>query len=250
MKYAIIIPNYNHEDVIDDLINDLARFNLPVIMVDDGSDKSYQTIFQQLSLKYSYLTVLSHDTNKGKGAAMQTGLCFAEQQGFSHALQIDADGQHDLADIELFLAHSKQFPHALLSGRPIFDDSVPKHRFYARYITHVWVWIETLSFTLQDSMCGFRVYPLAVTVKLLQEVNIGKRMDFDTEIMVRLFWRKIEVDFIATKVHYPEQGISHFRPFADNVLISWMHTRLFFGMLLRLPILLSRKVRSVKRVSR
>jgi len=210
-------------------------------MVNDGSAEQATNLFQQLAQKYTYLTLVEHSINQGKGGAVQTGLKVAYSQGFTHALQIDADGQHDLNDVDKMLSESKNHPKALISGKPIYDDSVPKHRYYARNITHFWVWIETLSFQIKDTMCGYRVYPLAATVELLCQKAIGKRMDFDIEIMVRLYWQKIECRFIPTAVEYPEDGVSHFRAFDDNVLISWMHTKLFFGMLMRVPSLLLRK---------
>jgi len=210
-------------------------------MVNDGSAEQATNLFQQLAQKYTYLTLVEHSINQGKGGAVQTGLKVAYSQGFTHALQIDADGQHDLNDVDKMLSESKNHPKALISGKPIYDESVPKHRYYARNITHFWVWIETLSFQIKDTMCGYRVYPLAATVELLCQQAIGKRMDFDIEIMVRLYWQKIECRFMPTAVEYPEDGISHFRAFEDNVLISWMHTKLFFGMLMRVPSLLLRK---------
>ncbi len=241
MKYCIIIPNFNHTINFDEFIGQLASFNLPVFMVNDGSDEQARSLFQQLTQKYAYLNLVEHSVNQGKGAAVQTGLKVAYSQGFTHALQIDADGQHDLNDVDKMLLESKNYPKALISGKPIYDESVPKHRYYARNITHFWVWIETLSFQIKDTMCGYRVYPLAETVELLSLQTIGKRMDFDIEIMVRLYWQKIECRFIPTAVEYPEDGVSHFRAFEDNVLISWMHTKLFFGMLIRVPSLLLRK---------
>jgi len=241
MSYCFVIPNFNHVLVIEDLLLELKQFNLPVIMVNDGSDSDIKKQFEQLDSKYDFLTLVNHELNQGKGGAMQTGFALAHSLGFSHTIQVDADGQHDLTDIKKLINLSKISPTALISGMPIYDESVPKHRFYSRYITHVWVWIETLSLSLKDSMCGFRVYPLKETMALMAKVSLGKRMDFDTEIMVRLYWAKVPVSFFKTKVKYPENGISHFQPFKDNVLISWMHTRLFFGMLLRSPKLLFRK---------
>ncbi len=241
MSYVIVIPNYNHELAIGELVEEIAVFNLPIIIVNDGSRDSCRKLLLNLAEKYNFVTLVEHVNNLGKGAAMQTGLKLAYQLGYSHALQIDADGQHNANDIETLLMVSRKHPNALISGQPIYDESVPKHRFYARYITHVWVWIETLSLDVTDTMCGFRVYPLTSTVKLIDEVSLGKRMDFDTEIMVRLYWRKVKVYFCPTKVDYPEGGVSHFRAFKDNVLISWMHTRLFFGMLARAPVLIFRK---------
>jgi len=241
LNYCIVVPNYNHTHNLDAFIEQLAAFNLPVIMVNDGSNEQATILFQQLTDKYSYLTLVAHSHNQGKGAAVQTGLKKAFSQGFTHALQVDADGQHDLNDVEKMMRESKNHPNALISGKPIYDESVPKHRYYARNITHFWVWVETLSFQIKDTMCGYRVYPLSETIALLTEQTLGKRMDFDIEVMVRLYWQKTECRFIPTAVEYPENGISHFRALEDNVLISWMHTKLFFGMLIRIPSLLFRK---------
>src|SRR5690606_10928118 len=159
------------------------------------------------------------------------------------ALQIDADGQHDAEDIPRFLERSAAHPDALICGTPIYDASVPKGRLYGRYLTHVWVWINTLSLTIRDSMCGFRVYPLAPTLRLIAQVRIGERMDFDVEVLVRLFWRGMRILSLPTKVRYPTDGISHFDVLHDNVRISRMHAKLFFGMLVRAPVLLWRRVR-------
>ena len=245
MSYCIVIPNYNHTVVIDKLLGSLAEFKLPVIMINDGSDADSSAFMQALADRYSYVTLVSHPHNQGKGAAVQTGLKQADSMGFTHAIQVDADGQHDITDINKLVELSQAQPNQLISGRPIYNESVPKHRYYARYLTHVWVWIETLSFDIKDTMCGFRVYPLAETLGLLaKNNNIGQYMAFDTEIMVRLYWDGVETTFLATKVNYPENGVSHFRLWEDNVAISWMHTRLVFGMLKRLPQLLWRKFKA------
>lgn len=244
MSYCIVIPNYNHTVVIEQLLADLAEYNLAVIMVNDGSDAESAEYMQVLADKYSYVTLVSHTVNQGKGAAVHTGLKYANTIGFTHAIQVDADGQHNIADIPQLVALSKIQPNQLISGQPIYNESVPKHRYYARYLTHVWVWIETLSFDIKDTMCGFRVYPLAETLGLLtKNNNIGQYMAFDTEIIVRLYWDGVNTTFMPTKVNYPENGVSHFRLWEDNVAISWMHTRLVFGMLKRLPQLLLRKFR-------
>ncbi|MCJ8350399.1 glycosyltransferase family 2 protein [Moritella sp.] len=243
MSYCIVIPNYNHTVVIDQLLRSLAAFNLPVIMVNDGSDADSSGFMQALADRYSYVTLVSHPYNQGKGAAVQTGFKQADKMGFTHVVQVDADGQHDITDISKLVELSQAQPNQLISGRPIYNESVPKHRYYARYLTHVWVWIETLSFDIKDTMCGFRVYPLAETLGLLaKHGSLGHYMAFDTEIMVRLYWDGVETTFLPTKVNYPENGVSHFRLWEDNVAISWMHTRLVFGMLTRLPQLLLRKL--------
>ncbi|HRE16016.1 MAG TPA: glycosyltransferase family 2 protein, partial [Rhodocyclaceae bacterium] len=121
------------------------------------------------------------------------------------------------------------------------DDSIPKARLYGRLLTHFWVWVETLSFAIGDSMCGFRLYPLAATLDLIDRVKIPTRMDFDIEIIVRLMWDGVPVENLPTRVTYPQGGLSHFDVLRDNVRISWMHTRLSTTMVFRLPLILWRK---------
>lgn len=241
MRACIVIPNYNHVAVIEAVLTELSALSLPIIMVNDGSSSEASEVMCYCAGKFESLTLIEHQKNQGKGGAVQTGLLTADKLGFTHAIQVDADGQHDLNDIKTLINLGKTHPNSLISGRPVYDESVPKVRLYSRYITHFWVWIETLSFSVKDSMCGFRCYPVAITAKLLREKRLGKRMDFDIEIMVRLYWRGVKSIFMPTKVIYPEGGSSHFRALEDNILISWMHTRLFFGMLPRIPKLLWRK---------
>ncbi len=240
-EYGFVIPNYNHHLVIRDTIAALVSFNLPIILVDDGSNQQTQTVLEDIEREFALVTLVRRTQNGGKGAAVQTGLAHAHQAGWSHAIQVDADGQHDLNDVEQLIARSKFAPTALVSGQPVYDKSISKGRYYGRFITHFWVYIETLSFKIKDTMCGFRVYPLAAYAQLINNTRLGNKMDFDIEVMVKLYWQGTPVEFIKTKVLYPENGVSHFNVWEDNVLISKMHTRLFFGMLLRLPRLIANK---------
>lgn len=243
-KPCIVIPVYNHQRAVAELLPRLLAYQLPVLLIDDGSAAHCQQVLQKLADEHALLTLISLPINRGKGAAVKVGLQQAQAEGFSHAIQMDADGQHEPADISRFIALANTHRQAIICGHPIYDDSVPRVRFWARYLTHVWIWINSLSFEIKDSMCGFRIYPLPAVTRLLAEESMGDRMDFDPELMVRWLWRGGEVINVATQVRYPEGGISHFAPFRDNYLISVMHTRLFFGMLWRLPTLLGRKLTS------
>jgi glycosyltransferase involved in cell wall biosynthesis len=236
---CILIPCYNHGKTMDQTLSRASSHELPIIVIDDGSEAGCQATLEELADKYAErVTLLRLPQNGGKGAAVCHGLRHAAKQGYSHAIQVDADGQHCIEDIPAILKISEHAQHAVVSGVPVYDKSVPKARLYARYITHFWVWIHTLSFKVADSMCGFRVYPLAATEKLLDSRDISLRMDFDIEIIVRLFWQGCPIVNFPTRVTYPEDGVSHFAVWADNFRISRVHTRLFFGMLLRLPWLL------------
>ncbi|WP_354622775.1 glycosyltransferase [Psychromonas sp. MME2] len=238
---CFIIPCYNHGRMLPAVVATLCeRYNHPIIIIDDGSDIQTKNALLPLLANHTVITLA---TNQGKGAAVIAGIKRAAQLGYSHAIQIDADGQHDLDALSALLSEAEKHPQALISGCPVYDQSIPKARLYGRYITHFWVWVETLSFSIKDSMCGFRAYPIAATIALINHCQLGLRMDFDTEIMVRLYWADCDVRFINTKVIYPEDGISHFHAFKDNVQISKMHSKLFFAMLTRIPKLLTRHKR-------
>ncbi|AOE50978.1 glycosyltransferase family 2 protein [Kangiella sediminilitoris] len=239
--YCIVIPNYNHTQHIEHVLQSIAPLSIPVIMVNDGSDDVTTQLLDKLPSQFPFLEVIHLTENQGKGGAVMTGLLAASQRGYSHAIQVDADGQHNLSDIPEFIRLSQQSPDSVICGIPDYDESVPLGRLIPRYLTHFWVWVETLSFQIKDSMCGFRLYPLKATCQLIGNSRIGKRMDFDTEILVKLYWQNVPVINLPTKVTYPEDGSSHFQLFRDNWLITKMHTRLFFGMLPRAPRLISKK---------
>ncbi|WP_373976313.1 glycosyltransferase family 2 protein [Chitinibacter sp. SCUT-21] len=244
-KPCIVIPVYNHEHAIGAVLESLRGFGLPCLLIDDGSNAACQRVLEQLATQHAaWVSLKRLDVNQGKGGAVSAGLFWANELGYSHAAQIDADGQHHTPDLTQFIHAAQTQPAALIAGQPVYDESVPKGRLYGRYATHIWVWINTLSFAIKDSMCGFRVYPLAATCALLQREKLGSRMDFDVEVMVRLYWAGMNIVQLPTPVQYPLDGVSHFAVWRDNVLISRMHAKLFFGMLWRSPRLIARWFRS------
>jgi glycosyltransferase involved in cell wall biosynthesis len=241
-KPCVVIPVFDHEQAVGSVVTEVLAQNLACVLVDDGSSSTCSGRLQEMAVASPRLiTLLRHPINRGKGDAVLTGLRYAAEAGYTHAVQVDADGQHRTADIPRFLEQSLAHPDALIVGHPEYDDTVPVLRLYARQLTHLWVSINTLSRQIKDSMCGFRVYPVGPVIALDQRIKLGARMDFDTEVLVRLYWDGLQILNVSTPVVYPVDGISHFRGCLDNALLSRMHATLFFGMLLRLPVLIARK---------
>jgi glycosyltransferase involved in cell wall biosynthesis len=242
-----LIPIYNHKDTIVRTVQALRAHGLAVVIVDDGSNAATRDVLDALIADTDNTTptvrLIRLPQNQGKGRALSAGLIAAHDAGFTHALQIDADGQHDTNDVPRFIAEARAHPLAMICGRAVYDDSVPKARLYGRYLTHVCVWIETLSLAIDDSMCGYRLYPLDATCAEIARKPFPPRMDFDTEAAVRLLWRGVPVRNLPTQVIYPANGLSHFRMLHDNVRITAMHTRLLLGMLPRAPGLIWRRLK-------
>jgi glycosyltransferase involved in cell wall biosynthesis len=222
----------------------LAQQDLPLLIVDDHSHAdSFARLANVVDALIPGTILIRLDSNQGKGGAVQAGLRAARDARYTHAVQVDADGQHDLAEIPLLAAEAARYPRHIVCGQPLFDRDITAFRYYARYITLALSWVESVSMEIRDALCGFRVYPLDQTLALCESARVGSRMDFDPEILVRAVWAGVGLRFVPVHVAYPEKGASHFRYVRDNLLISWMHTRLLAGMLARLPFLLLRKWR-------
>ena len=224
MKPVIIVPCFNHADAFDNVAEKLSKFKISVMVVDDGSTQKQSEKIRQICKKHNFFYA-KNKKNGGKGAAMITGFQFAYKNGFTHALQIDADGQHDVHDIPLFLKTAMRHPNDLIIGNPIYDKSAPKSRLVGRKITKFWVMIETLNKRMPDTMCGFRVYPIAKIMPILKTIKF-KRMGFDIEIIVKAYRCGIHIISVPTAVIYPDDGVSHFHAFRDNFYISLLHTYL------------------------
>jgi len=230
-RLCALIPTYNHCSELEKIVGKLVQQGLDVIIVNDGSDQKTKEVIDEILKNNVCVDVLHNTMNEGKGFSVERGLRFAKTKGYTHAFQIDADGQHSLENLGDFIRLSMTNSTALISGHPVYDNTIPLSRKLGRWITHVWVWIETRSFKISDSMCGFRIYPLNETLSVLNQHKLGQRMDFDTEIMVHLHWNKVPIIMNPVKVTYPEGNLSNFDFIKDNWRISKMHTRLFFGML-------------------
>lgn len=235
-----VIPVYNHWLKLRYVVEKLSAHQLHIVLVDDGSNQTCRDVIQELVRDYSNIYLVTRQSNGGKGAAIKDGLLAAQQLQFTHALQVDADGQHNLEDVASFISIAQANPGTLIAGYPEYDDTVPKVRYYFRYLTHICIHINTLSTRIKDSMCGFRVYPVDRSCDLIRNTKMGDRMDFDCEFMVRWSWAGFPIKQTGTRVTYPEDGVSHFKLLQDNGLIALMHVKLFVLMLTRIPTILSR----------
>jgi len=236
--YCLMIPHYNHHQQLALFLPKIVSTQRPCIIIDDGSDPHSLSALKKILAGLPSVYLYEHGHNRGKGAAIKTGICHARALGFTHAIQIDADGQHNIEDIPAFIALSQQHPDSIICGKPTYDNSAPKARRYGRKITDFWVMLETVSLTIKDSLCGFRVYPITISEAIFDHYYIGNRMDADTEVLVKAFWLGVDLKFIDTLVIYPEQNISHFNYLRDNLLLIRLHARLMASMLIRLPKLL------------
>ena len=224
MKTLALIPHYNHPDTVGCVAHALRGFDLDVLIVDDGSSPDSRAVLQ--NLVSDGIRVIFRPANGGKGAAVKTGLKYAEEHGYTHVLQVDADGQHNLADTPKLLEAAAEHPEAVICGWPQYGSDAPKARLYGRKITDFWNMLHTGSRDIKDGMCGFRLYPLPAALAVVREETVGDRMDFDTEILIRLYWRGVKPVWIPTPVRYGAGGVSHFHRWHDNIRIAKMHCRL------------------------
>jgi len=216
-----LVPLYNHADTVPSVVARLRAHLDDVFVVDDGSTDAGPAGIDP----FPGLRVLRHPANRGKGAAVRTGLAAARLAGFTHVLQVDADDQHDLADVPRFLDLARANPDAVLAGERLFEGHVPRSSRFGRAFGMFWYRVETWPHPLKDTQCGFRGYP----ADLLERVPVrGDRMQFDVEVLVRSVWAGLPVLGVPTRVRYgaPGEHRSHFRPFLDNVLMTGLHTRL------------------------
>jgi glycosyltransferase involved in cell wall biosynthesis len=244
--HLVLIPSYNPGAKVYETVREARRFWSPVWIVVDGSDDGTLDGLRKLAQEDEDLRVIVQPRNTGKGNAVLRGIMLAAAEGFTHALTMDSDGQHPAQSIPEFMEASRKDPGAVVLGVPIFDASAPALRVCGRKISNWWANLETVGMGLGDSLYGFRVYPIADLVAIMEKQAWMRRFDFDPEAAVRLLWRGVRPINIPAPVKYlkPEDGgVSHFDYYRDNVLLTWMHTRLFFGFLVRLPMLVARKWR-------
>ena len=244
--HLVLIPSYNTGATVYDTVRAARAQWEPVWVVVDGSDDGTAAGLTMLAASDPGLAVIVLPENRGKGAAVLHGLQAAAQAGFTHALTMDSDGQHPPDLIPAFMQASVKQPNAMVLGRPVFGAEAPLLRVRGRRVSNWWTNLETLGAGIDDSLYGFRVYPIANLIAVMRRQPWMRRFDFDTEAVVRLAWRGVVPVNLAAPVKYlsaEEGGVSHFRYGRDNVLLTWMHTRLMLEFVLRLPALVIRRLR-------
>jgi glycosyltransferase involved in cell wall biosynthesis len=248
--HLVLIPSYNTGAKLIDTVRGARAYWNPVWVVIDGSTDGSGVELERMAAHDPGLRVLIQRHRGGKGAAVFAGLCAAEAGGFTHALTMDADGQHPAAAIPEFMAASQSDPRALILGLPVFDSSAPRLRVVGRRVSNWWANLETLWVGIGDSLCGFRVYPIADLRAVMETNRWMRHFDFDPEAAVRLCWRGLRPVNMPAAIRYfrPEEGgVSHFNYVRDNLRLARMHGRLLLGFIVRLPRLAARRVRSFRR---
>lgn len=240
--HLVLIPSYNPGLKVFETVRGARQWWNPVWVVIDGSTDGTDRELERMADADTGLTVLKSQVNRGKGAAVLFGLRAAAQLGFTHVLTLDSDGQHPTDRIPAFMAASTAAPHAMVLGEPVFDESAPSVRVKGRKISNWFANLETLWSGIQDSLFGFRVYPIAPLLRVMRWQPWMRRFDFDAEAAVRLCWLGVKPLNLPARVRYyhaDEGGVSHFKYLRDNVLLTWMHARLFAGFIVRLPVLIA-----------
>jgi glycosyltransferase involved in cell wall biosynthesis len=246
ITHLVLIPSYNPGPKVYATVRSALDQWAPVWVVVDGSTDHSEHRLEEMAAAEPNLKVWVLPRNRGKGAAVLFGMREAQGLGYTHVLTMDSDGQHPATSIPAFMQSSLSSPSCMVLGRPVFDESAPGLRVKGRKISNWWANLETLWAGIDDSLFGFRVYPIDALVGVMRRQPWMRRFDFDVEAVVRLSWRGVRPINLAAPVRYfrPEEGgVSHFKYWRDNALLTWMHCRLLFGFILRLPLLTARLLR-------
>jgi glycosyltransferase involved in cell wall biosynthesis len=237
ISHLVLVPSFNSGRLLASTVAAARAFWAPVWVVVDGSTDDSAASVEAMARTDPWLRVLYLPSNQGKGAAVQYGSIAAQSRGFTHVLVMDADGQHPADCIPVFMATSVAAPDALVMGRPVFGADAPWLRVASRRLCNACAVLETLR-PVGDTLFGFRVYPLAALIEVMQASPGMKRFDFDPEAVVRLAWRGMKLIHLPTPVRYlsrTEGGISHFNYLRDNLLLIGMHFRLSLAAVVRIP---------------
>jgi len=246
VKACILIPSYNTGPLLKKTVKAaLGEWRDIFVVIDGSTDGSDHDLEKLPTTPEQNLRIIRLPQNKGKGFAVLQGINSAMKEGFTHALTMDADGQHPASHIPKFIALANAHPEAMILGQPVFDDSAPSIRLKGRKISNWWANFDTLWWGIGDSLFGMRLYPIQPLRRAFRSTFGARRFDFDPEVAVRICWQGTAVINLKTPVRYltaEEGGISQFKYLRDNVLLTWMYFRLLIGVTLRSPLLIFRKL--------
>jgi len=245
--HCVIIPSYNSGPLLDSTLRATLAHWAPIFLVVDGSTDDSDRCADILRDEGAPLEVLRLEKNQGKGGAVLAALKLADAKGLTHAIIFDSDGQHEAPDIPRMIALSKKHPEAMILGVPIFAKDAPALRVKGRCVGNWWTNFETLWGGIEDSLFGFRLYPVAEAIAVLDSIREGRRFDFETQLAVRLYWRGVPALSFPSKVTYPLKtsgGVSHFKYLRDNVLLFWTHFKLSLDAVCLLPQLVRLRIKN------
>jgi len=235
-KFAFVIPVYNHPLYVAQVVAGVQEYGFPVIVVNDGSTDETATCLEMIS----DIHVLSHSVNRGKGAAILTGLEKAAEMA-EWAITIDGDGQHDPMDATTLMKSALENPDAIIIGKRegMKDQQAPWTSRFGRQFSNFWVFAAS-GVWLTDSQTGFRIYPLP---RCLNLGVVSMRFQFEVEILIKACWQGILVSERPIGVKYKKEimRISHFRPFIDFLRNALTFTRLIVQRIL-IPSAIRRRI--------
>jgi len=236
-SHCVIVPSFNSGRLLEPTILAVLDHWQPVYLVIDGSTDGSVEVASRLASGNPKLKVVRRQNNGGKGAAVLDGMHAAARDGFSYAAVFDSDGQHDAGDLPKFMAASQANPESLVLGAPRFGADAPRIRVYGRRVGNFFSNLETFGGGIADSLFGLRVYPINPSIGILTKIKGGRGFDFDTQMVVRLFWAGFSPLNIPTQVYYkqPYGGVSHFRYFKDNLLLIRTHAQLLACSIIMFP---------------
>lgn len=239
MRICLLIPHYEHAGAIGALLDRLAPHaatnNLRCFVVDDGSGDAARAVLRDLEARLPWVTMVWREQNGGQGAAKRTGYRHALAAGYTHSLELDADGQHQTDDVPRFLALMRANPSTAVLGKPEFGPEAPRARIWGRQLSRGLVWMACGSLTVRDPLCGYRGLPLAAAVAVIDSAHTGNRMSFDPEFSVRLFRAGLPIVTLPTRVSYPTDGVSHFDMLRDNLRLIATYARLLAELPIEAP---------------
>ncbi len=238
LKCCVLIPTYDNEKTIEQVIHSTFEYCDDVIVINDGCTDSTVDILK----KFPDLIVINHPINKGKGLGLRNGFAKAVELGFDYAISIDSDGQNFPSDFEKFLTKIEQEPGSLIIGaRNMTTENVPTKSTFGNKFSNFWFWAET-GISLPDTQSGFRLYP----VQRLKKIWLfTTKFELEIEVIVKAAWRGITVTSIPVGVFYapPGERISHFKPSVDSTRISFLNTYLvILAALFWRPVMLVRSM--------